>query len=102
MSLECGMKGLNLTKGRGLHRADVSGSRAVTPQAESSLLEHSPCSDHFHLQISPFSSGCLCVEKPVLHVLLQVSVILAVYLGGDCLSSHLIYFLINEHSFGTV
>lgn len=47
MSLECGMKGLNLTKGRGLHRADVSGSRAVTPQAESSLLEHSPCSDPF-------------------------------------------------------
>lgn len=45
MSLECGMKGLNRTKGRGLHRADVSGSRAVTRQVESSFLEHSPCSD---------------------------------------------------------
>lgn len=37
MSLECGMKGLNLTKGRGLHRADVSGSRAVTRQVRVQL-----------------------------------------------------------------
>ena len=50
-SMECGMKGLNLTKGRGLHRAEVPGSGAVTGQVESSLLEHSPCSD------SPASSG---------------------------------------------
>ena len=45
MSLECEMKGLNLTKGRGLHRADVPGSRAVTGHLQSSLLEHSSCSD---------------------------------------------------------
>lgn len=32
-------------KGQKTHRADVSGSKAVTRQVESSFLEHSPCSD---------------------------------------------------------
>ncbi|KAI4560154.1 hypothetical protein MJT46_012392 [Ovis ammon polii x Ovis aries] len=53
MSMKCWMKGLNLTKGRGLHRADVPGSGAVTSQAPKAGPRVIDCTSVSRWQCSP-------------------------------------------------
>lgn len=75
------------------------GTARMTGWVESIFLEHCSSSDPRGPSVLTLLVEALCQNQPALHVLLGVSVILAIYVWEEMkgLPFDLIYFLISEH-----